>query len=282
MKKFKLIYVLGLLTLFAAACSNDDDPIVTPPTVENNISVTSNATLGNIMTDSLGMTLYLFSNDATGASVCSGGCLANWPVFYKDSLRIPATLLAKDFGTITRADGAKQTTYKSWPLYYYIGDTKAGDVTGDQVGGIWFVSKPDYTFMLAKKQLVGNDGISYDSTFAAATGTTQFLVDDWGRTLYAFAPDSFNVNKFTAADFSNNGFWPIHEGSTVGSVPSAIAKTDFASTNVYGKTQYTYKGWPLYYFGPDSLIRGNTKGVSVPQPGVWPVIKRSSPEAPKP
>ncbi len=163
-----------------------------------------------------------------------------------------------------------------------IEDVDGGDVTGDQVGGTWFISKPDYTFMLAKKQLVGMDGISYDSTMAAGTGTTQFLVDDWGRTLYAFSPDSFNVNKFTAADFSNNAFWPIREGSTVGSVPSLIAKADFASTSVFGKTQYTYKGWPLYYFGPDSLVRGNTKGVSVPHPGVWPVIKRSSPEAPKP
>ena len=32
----------------------------------------------------------------------------------------------------------------------------------------------------------------------------------------------------------------------------------------------TYKGWPLYYYGTDSL-RGNTLGVSVPGPGIWPV-----------
>ncbi|MFW5805897.1 MAG: fasciclin domain-containing protein, partial [Bacteroidales bacterium] len=45
----------------------------------------------------------------------------------------------------------------------------------------------------------------------------------------------------------------------------------FDTINVYGRTQMTYNGWPLYYFGSDDAMRGSTKGVSVPSPGVWPV-----------
>jgi predicted lipoprotein with Yx(FWY)xxD motif len=42
----------------------------------------------------------------------------------------------------------------------------------------------------------------------------------------------------------------------------------FASINLYGKHQLTYKGWPLYYFGGDTKIRGSTKGITIPTPGM--------------
>jgi predicted lipoprotein with Yx(FWY)xxD motif len=51
-------------------------------------------------------------------------------------------LKAGDFGTITRADGKKQTTYKGMPLYYFIKDTKAGDTMGQGVKDIWTVAAP--------------------------------------------------------------------------------------------------------------------------------------------
>ena len=281
MKKQTSVYVLCLLLVIAACSKNDDNthPVTTPG---NTVRLDSSSSFGNILTDSAGLSLYFFAIDASGSSGCTGGCLSLWPVFYKDSLRLPGGLTATDFSTITRSDGAKQTTYKGWPLYYYAGDTKAGDINGDKVGDVWFVAKPDYTFMMAKTQLVGKDGLTYDSTATAGTGSTQYITDDWGRTLYAFSPDSFNLNKFTKPDFSNDAFWPIHQGTVVQHVPSVLSSSDFTTITVYGKNQYSYKGWPMYYFGPDSLTRGKTLGVSVPAPGVWPVFLRSSPEALKP
>jgi len=280
MKKATIAYCL-LLLLMVAACSKNDNPSG-PPVVENNVMLSSNATFGKILTDSLGKTLYSFSVDANGSSGCSGNCVVNWPIFHKDSLRLASGLNQSDFGSITRSDGQKQTTYKGWPLYYFSGDANAGDVNGDKVIGLWFVAKPDYTFMLAKTQLVGKDGISYDSTYKQGASATTYITDDWGRTLYAFSPDSFNVNKFTKADFSNDASWPIFQGTEVKNVPSVLSMTDFTTINVYGKTQYSYKGWPMYHYSADSLTRGKTLGVSVgPKPGFWPVFLQSSLAAPK-
>jgi predicted lipoprotein with Yx(FWY)xxD motif len=54
---------------------------------------------------------------------------------------------AKDLGTrgyavITREDGSKQWAYKGKPLYYWVKDTKPGDVSGDGVKGVWHTAKP--------------------------------------------------------------------------------------------------------------------------------------------
>jgi predicted lipoprotein with Yx(FWY)xxD motif len=267
----------SLLLLATMACKKNVVAVATPPTTT--LQVVSNAKLGNILTDSLGMSLYFFSADATGASACTGGCVTTWPVFYKANLNWPASLTASNFGTIIRADGQKQTTYKGWPVYYYSNDKVAGDVNGDQVGGIWYVAKPDYSVMFARTQLVGKNGVSYDSTLVAGTGTTVFLTDGWGRTLYAFSPDHFNKNTYTKSDFSNDPTWPIYQPSTAGSsVPSVLATSDFGVTTVFTKTQLSFRGWPLYYFVSDSSIRGLTRGVSIAS---WPIIKRSTAVAPQ-
>lgn len=260
------------------ACSKDDDN----STPKADIQLSGNTTLGTYLTDSEGKTLYFFSNDANGASACTGGCLAAWPVFYKANPTLGDTSLhAADFGVITRADGSKQTTYKGWPLYYYAPDAAAGDVKGEAVGNVWFVAKTDYTVMLANTQLVGNDSVEYNSQYQPGKEVTQYMTDAYGRTLYAFKPDKFNKNTYTKSDFSNNPTWPIYEVTDVKSVPSILAKTDFDTLHVFGKVQLSYKGWPLYYFGKDAQQRGSTKGVSVPAPGVWPIVNKNTSAAPQ-
>lgn len=281
--------ILIICIAFAASCSKDNEPA--PDEKKPSIQLAASVTLGSYLVDSLGNTLYFFSNDFDGQSNCTGGCLALWPIYYAGDHLTQASLGAgldmDDFATII-TPGGKQTTYKSWPLYYYAPAEggynvreAAGETKGEAFNNVWFVAKPDYSIMLVNAQLTGNDGKVYRSDYTEGAGKTLYFSDSYGITLYGFSIDSFNVNKFTQADFSNNAVWPIYETDQV-IVPSVVDKALFTAISVFGRKQLTYKGWPLYYFGADNMQRGSNKGVSVPAPGVWPVMVKEIPEAPRP
>lgn len=273
------ITVIALACL-SVACTREQAPPVPPPPVDN-IVLKEIAPLGQVLTDSAGRTLYFYTRDTTGNSVCSGGCRDNWPIFYTTTIRLGAGLAAADFGTITRPDGAKQNTYKGWPLYYYKNDAAAGEVKGENVGKVWFVAKPDYTIMLMNGPLIGNNGKQYTSAYVEGVEMVQYFTDAYGRTLYGYKNDRNKQNKYTREDFSNNGTWPINEVAELKKVPTGVDPADIAVINVFTKKQLTYKGWPLYYFGPDGMQRGKTKGVSVPTPGVWPIVNQQTVVAPQ-
>ncbi len=226
-----------------------------------------------------------FANDISGQSACTGNCLAVWPILADSNLtasQLGAGLNLSDFSTV-KSSGVSQLTYKGWPLYNYTPggvQEPAGQITGDGVASLFFVAKPDYSIMIGNGQLVGADGNDYTAPayVSGTTGTTAYFTDAWGATLYTFVIDSANENKFTKSDFSNNGTFPIYDTSVV-VVPSILNKSLFTTTNVFGKTQLTYNGYPLYYFGADSAKRGNTKGVSI-GPKKWPVATPTTPAAP--
>lgn len=98
--------------------------------------------LGAYIADAKGMTLYYFTKDAAGKSVCLGDCVEKWPLYTADKVEPQAGLEAKDFGAIKREDGKSQVTYKGFPLYYFFKDQKPGDTSGQGVGGVWYVVNP--------------------------------------------------------------------------------------------------------------------------------------------
>ncbi|MCL4339331.1 hypothetical protein M1271_06600 [Patescibacteria group bacterium] len=103
------------------------------------IEMKPNQKLGTYITDSKGVTLYVFTNDKPGISNCTGGCLTKWPPFLQTDQN---EKLETNLGVIKRVDDGKmQYTWKGMPLYYYVGDKNPGDTTGDGAGGIWFVAK---------------------------------------------------------------------------------------------------------------------------------------------
>lgn len=266
----KMLVLCSISAVLFTACSKKKDEVIKEPEVSLDLKLAASVSFGNVLTDGTGKTLYCFVKDANSTSVCIDGCLITWPVYYAANANPPSGLDAADIATITRADGKKQTTYKGWPLYYYGGDKAKEEIKGDGVGGVWFVAKPDYSVMMASKQLVGMDGKNYTADAKEGEGVTLYLTDAKGRTLYAFTPDTFNKNNFTKPDLSNNAVWPIFE-SAILNVPSVLSKDMLAVITSVGKSQLTYKGHPLYYFGSDAA-KGETKGVSVPKPGVWPVL----------
>jgi predicted lipoprotein with Yx(FWY)xxD motif len=110
----------------------------------------ANDKLGKILADGNGMTLYMFTKDTKDTTNCYDKCEVAWPPLLsvgKPTLGdgVDASLL----GTTTRKDGTVQVTYNGMPLYYYLKDTKPGDVTGQNVGKVWFVVAPDGTIVKA-------------------------------------------------------------------------------------------------------------------------------------
>lgn len=291
--KLIMFILLPLAGFILSQCKKTDDPVYVDPLT---LKLGTSATLGSYLTDKDGNALYFFSNDAAGANNCAGGCIANWPIFFASGLtqaKLGSGLLLADFDSITSANG-KQLTYKGWPLYYFAPAgvrEAAGQTTGENVGGVWFVAKPDYTIMIANLQLHGINGkdytVSSTNVYTEGVGKSIYFTDQLGRTLYIFANDSANINKWTTADAVHNANWPIYE-TDIAVVPSSLDKTMFGSITVGGKKQLTYKGWPIYYFGADvdavtGKYRGINKGVSVGASATaqtkWPILFKDMPAA---
>jgi predicted lipoprotein with Yx(FWY)xxD motif len=88
------------------------------------------------------MTLYWFKNDSPGKSACAGPCVEKWPIYYRETVAAGEGTAAADFGTITREDGKKQTTFRGYPLYYWVGDKTKGDTAGQGMNNVWYVIDP--------------------------------------------------------------------------------------------------------------------------------------------
>lgn len=98
------------------------------------------SSLGEILVDSAGNTLYLYANDTPTATACSTGCLGTWPALVSDGpVTVGAGLGLEDVGSVTAADGSTQVTFYGHPLYSFAGDAAPGDVNGQGIGGVWFV-----------------------------------------------------------------------------------------------------------------------------------------------
>lgn len=99
---------------------------------------TADTSLGKVLVAANGSTLYIFKRDTDNTSNCYDACATTWPPYVVTSA---VTGMGGKVGTAARKDGALQLTYNKQPLYFYSKDTKAGDTTGDGVGGNWFVVK---------------------------------------------------------------------------------------------------------------------------------------------
>jgi len=90
-----------------------------------------------LLVDGKGMTLYTFDKDARGVSNCYDGCAASWPPFTAAS----GVSADGDFTLVARKDGGAQWAFRGMPLYYWAGDSRPGDTSGDGIGGVWHVVK---------------------------------------------------------------------------------------------------------------------------------------------
>jgi predicted lipoprotein with Yx(FWY)xxD motif len=134
----KLHWIPVIVTVFALVFS----VAMAKDKSTRNVVLSSSSDMGSYLVDARGMTLYYFTKDTPGKSACSGACVKNWPLFYVEKVKPGKGLKSRDFGTITREDGKKQTTFRGYPLYYFVKDAKAGDTTGQGVKNVWYVIDP--------------------------------------------------------------------------------------------------------------------------------------------
>lgn len=219
----------------------------------------SHATLGPILVDAEGMTLYLFTNDTPGVSNCYGDCEVKWPPLLVDAGEMPTAApgLMGKLGTTTRKDGSIQVTYDGWPLYYWWEDINPGDTTGQGVGGVWYVvdARPA-TVMLSQNASHG-----------------AILTDARGMTLYRFDKDTANTSACYGACVEK---WPpllVQDASKLIG-PEGLPGKLGTTTRTDGKVQVTYNGWPLYYWYNDKQP-GDTTGHGFNK--LWSVAEAANP-----
>jgi predicted lipoprotein with Yx(FWY)xxD motif len=94
---------------------------------------------GKIWTDQNGMALYTYDKDEAGKSNCYEKCATNWPPLKADA----SAQATGEWTVVDRTDGSKMWAYEGKPVYTFIGDKAAGEVTGDGKGGVWHVSKAE-------------------------------------------------------------------------------------------------------------------------------------------
>ncbi|HTJ57430.1 MAG TPA: hypothetical protein VL418_07710 [Devosiaceae bacterium] len=125
MRISKLLAGAAALTLFVAPALAEDyvGGAIKTTTIDGK----------NVLTDAKGMTLYTYDKDTAGVTNCYEKCAQAWP----PALAPTGATASGDFTLVARKDGGNMWAYKGMPLYGWVKDKKAGDVTGDMVGNVW-------------------------------------------------------------------------------------------------------------------------------------------------
>jgi predicted lipoprotein with Yx(FWY)xxD motif/plastocyanin len=171
MRRWWLLVVVSLVAFAGCGDSSDDDPAAPSSATESESVKAADSSLGQVVVDAKGMTLYLFTKDADGKSACEAACAELWPPLMAAGAPTAGSGVdASKLSTITRTDGSTQVALAGHPLYLYAKDTKPGDVTGQGVGGVWFAVRPDGTPVAAEGAAAA--AVPAPTTTAAPTATT--------------------------------------------------------------------------------------------------------------
>ena len=140
-----LLVPFALAACGTAATNYGGGSAPSSPSGSATISV-QGSSLGQILVDGNGKTLYLFEADTSAQSTCTGGCAQAWPpVTTSGAPKAAGGASASLLGTSARSDGTTQVTFGGHPLYSFTGDTKPGDTNGEgstAFGAGWDVLSP--------------------------------------------------------------------------------------------------------------------------------------------
>jgi predicted lipoprotein with Yx(FWY)xxD motif len=125
----------------------------------------ASSSLGNILVDSQGRTLYLFKKDSGRKSTCFGACATSWPPLRASGKPTAGTGVSESsVATVSRSDGGPQVSYNGHPLYLFAGDSKPGDTNGQgsgAFGAAWLALSPAGSAITAQSPATGGGGTGY-------------------------------------------------------------------------------------------------------------------------
>jgi predicted lipoprotein with Yx(FWY)xxD motif len=146
-----MILVAACVLLFAACGGDEEEPSAgggqDQPQEEAAATIeVASASLGDILADPDGNTLYMFVPDEekNGEPTCYEDCAEAWPAFEATGdLTAGEGLDQSLLASVERTDGTTQVTYNDLPLYYFSGDEAAGDTNGQGLMDVWYVVSPE-------------------------------------------------------------------------------------------------------------------------------------------
>jgi predicted lipoprotein with Yx(FWY)xxD motif len=239
-----------------------------PASNESKLVVADVNGVGQVITDQNGMTLYRFDKDTAKPpkSNCDGDCAKAWPpVLATGDVNVQG--VDKNLvGKVTRSDGTDQITVGGWALYRYAKDTKAGDATGQGVGGAWYAANAKGG---KAGQAANAESGAVKLSASKIDGLGDAVVDQNGMTLYLFQKDTKKA-KTSACNGDCAKTWPAVLSDGKVELQGIDSKLLGSIKRADGTEQVTLGGWPVYRFAKD-LKAGDANGQGVN--GTWFVIE---------
>lgn len=134
----RAVSLVVAMIVVLAACSSGG-ATAAPSSAPATIAL-GDSSLGQIIVDASGKSLYLFTPDSAGEPTCYDDCASTWPPLLVTGDAVAGIGLdASKLSTVERTDGTKQVKYGAWPLYYFAADAAAGETKGQGLGEKWYV-----------------------------------------------------------------------------------------------------------------------------------------------
>jgi predicted lipoprotein with Yx(FWY)xxD motif len=138
-----------------------------PKTIK--VSTAKIPNVGVVLTTASGLTLYRFTQDASGTSSCTGVCAKIWPpLLASKGAHVSGPRGVKGLSVINVGNGHFQVAFHKVALYHFSGDMKKGQAHGQSVAGKWFA-----VLKSGIPATAATGAAPSTSTTAPAPGTTQ-------------------------------------------------------------------------------------------------------------
>jgi predicted lipoprotein with Yx(FWY)xxD motif len=202
-KRLHLPLVLSSVTVFGVAVAAFGQSA--DAGASHTVVTTKNTSLGRILVNGSGQTLYLDVGDESGHFACTGRCAAAWPVL-ATSGKPRATGKAKtsDLGTIKHGK-VTQVTYKGHPLYTFSADSRSSPLSGQGVNGFYVVSPSGNKITKTTKTTTTSPTTTTTTTTTSATTTSSTTPTTTTTTTTTTSPSS-STSSTSSTTTSSSGY----------------------------------------------------------------------------